>query len=55
MGKVKIFCFAPLVLILVGGVDGDATKYSCAMLWLYLAWGLRCRRFSGRNLLHSYQ
>ena len=52
--KVLIFGFAPLVLILVGGVGGDATKYSCAVLWLYLAWGLRCRRCSGINLLHSY-
>ena len=30
--KVLIFGFAPLVLILVGGVDGDAMKYSCALL-----------------------
>ena len=49
LSKLYFFSFEPLVLILVSGVDGDVTKHSCAVMWLYLAGGLRCRRFSGRN------
>jgi hypothetical protein len=52
--KVLKFGFDLMVLLLVGGVDGDATKYSCALLWLYLAGGLRYRRCSGGNSLYSY-